>query len=266
MRTSALSRLRELLRDPLFVRDGPCLRPTPRAESLAGPLRRSLIDVREQLLHPTVFDPGLAQRTFVLASADYSDGLLLPGLVARLEREAPGIRLVQRVGNQGASEAIQDVDLAIGPLDAASGHIRSRVLLVDPFVCLLRRDHPCAELDLERYLSLGHVLVAPRGMPGGLVDIALAAMGRQRRVMVHVQNFSIAPMVVAGSDLVTTLPETLARRAAEILPLRLLSPPLELAATRIHAVWHERWHHDPGHRWFRDQVVDTMAAYTREHA
>ena len=256
----SLGRLRDLLGDPLLVRDGPGLVPTPRAEALAGPLHRILGDIRHALLQPDRFDPARARRTFVLASADYLDALLLPGLTARLTREAPGVRLIQRGGTVAPADAIDDVDLAFGPLGDASGQVRSRLMLVDPFVCLLRRDHRVTELDLAQYLALGHVLVSPRGLPGGIVDAALASRGLERTVTVQVQNFSVAPMVVAGTDLVTTLPRTLALRAVEVLPLRILPPPLPLPETRIHAVWHERRHNDPGHRWLREQVAEVLAA------
>lgn len=262
----SLGRLRDLFADPLLVRDGGRLAPTPRAEALTGPLRRVLVDVEDQLLAADSFDPGRARRTFVLSSADYADALVLPGLAERVWRQAPGVQLVHRGGAQSPSDAIDDFDLALGPLGPApTSRVRSRLLLVDPFVCLLRRDHPNAgNLDLDAYAALGHVLVAPRGMPGGIVDSALAARGLSRRVVVQVQNFSVAPMVVAGSDLVTTLPRTVAVRAAETLPLVVVDPPLPLPETRIHAVWHERWHHDPGHRWLREQVVDALAMGSRE--
>lgn len=256
----SLGRLRDLLGDPLLVRDGPALAPTPRAEALVGPLRRILLDVRHELLQPDRFDPARAQRTFVLSSADYTDALVLPGLTARITARAPGVRLIQRAGGLAPADAIDEADLAFGPLGGTSGQVRSRLMLVDPFVCLLRRDHPVTELDLAQYLSLGHVLVSPRGLPGGVVDSALAMRGLERRVTVQVQNFSVAPILVAETDLVTTLPRTFALRAAETLPLRILAPPLPLPETRVHAVWHERWHNDPGHRWLRELVADVLAS------
>lgn len=252
----SLARLRELLDDPLFVRDRSGLTPTPRAQALAGPLRAALLELEGRVLQARPFDPGSADRTFTLAGADYGEWLLVGPLVTRLARVAPRIRVeAHRVP---ALRDTLDHDIGVGVVSSSGlGSVRTRPLVTDGFVCLVRRDHPRVgqHLDLRTYLDLDHILISPRGTGGGIVDDRLEAAGERRRIAVRLATFLVAPAVVAGTDLLCTLPRRLAHAAVRSLPVRMVEPPIELPPFTLSAVWHERWQHDPGHAWLREQLA-----------
>ena len=145
-------------------------------------------------------------------------------------------------------------DLAYLPAFMVAASLRRLPLPPAPFVVLARRGHRHRRLTLARYLELGHVLIAPRGAPGGIVDALLERMGRSRRVVARVQHFLAAAFVVASSELVVTVPQTLFAATAPDLPLDVLTPPLALAADQTSVVWHDRVHADPGHRWLRTHL------------
>lgn len=254
----SLARLRVVFDDPLFVRAGASLQPTTRTESVSAPLAQLLSDLESRVLAPERFDPGNSDRSFTIAAADYSELPLLPRLAAHLGAHAPRVRLRVIAAARDVASMVEEADLAIGPR-SKEGSLRSRRLFVDPFVCIVRRDHPLEALDLERFVRMQHLLIAPRQTPGGVVDDALAALGHTRTVAMQVQGFQVAPAIVAASDLVCTLPRSVALRGAELYPIRLLPPPLVLPDIRMHLCWHPRWQHDPGHIWLRDLVCEILA-------
>jgi DNA-binding transcriptional LysR family regulator len=262
----ALARLRALLGDPLLVR-GPrgALVATPRAEAIAPALRQALDGVRTAIRGEPRFDPATVRRSFRIGTGDYAELILLPRLVARLAREAPGVDLwvVPVPDDTAAALAAGAIDLAIGVWGAPSwpAGLYQRGLFDEDFRCVVRAGHPATaqRLTLARFCELDHLLVAPRGTPGGTVDNQLAALGRTRRVAVRVPHFLIAPHVIAASDLVVTIATRLARLYAEPLGLELIAPPLDLPPFTVSMVWHERAHHDPGHRWLRERLVEVGA-------
>lgn len=134
------------------------------------------------------------------------------------------------------------------------------MLYREQLVSVVRADHPQVgeALDLGTYLALSHILVAPRGTPRGVVDVALAELGHARRIAVVLQSFVGAMIVTAASDLVLTLPLRLVERLEGQLALRMLPPPLELPMFEMHMVWHERDHYDPAHRWLRGLVASVL--------
>lgn len=258
----ALSRLREALGDPLFVRSGRDLVSTPRAEALRDPLEAALGGLERALDAPQSFDPGRASRTFTIATNDYSLFVLMPPLLARIARLAPRVDLrVRETGNTPFAELLSgsEFDMAIsviGPTKRPG--LRTRRLFSDKFACLVRRDHPRVKkkLTLDLYADLPHAFVAPRGTRGGAVDDALRARGRERRVALLLPNFLVAPHVIARSDLVVTLGERIAKTFADQLPLRVLPPPIALPEFEMSLIWHERMDADAGHAWFRGQICE----------
>ena len=262
----ALARLRELLGDPILVRTGRGMLLTARARALAAPLARALGELQAVVLERPTFDPATSTRTFTMAASDLAEALLLPALHERLAREAPFVDLAAvRVGKDPGPVLEDDaVDVAVDPRRGASSpSIVWRALFHEDFLCVLRRGHPVLRrrggLTLERFLALPQVLVAPGGSPGSLLDDALARLGQRRRIAVRVSSFLVAPLVVAGSDLVATLPARLARRMARSLPLVLRPSPVELAGFDLQMAWHERFRHDMGHAWFRRVLAEVAA-------
>jgi DNA-binding transcriptional LysR family regulator len=262
----ALARLRDLLDDPILVR-GPrgTMIPTPRASALAPAVHRILVDLAAVLRGDAAFDPATARRTFHLGTSDYVELVLMPRLVERLGRTAPGIDLfLHTLADHGdESLAAGALDVVVGPPRGAARPAGSyeKVLFDESFTCIVRAKHPLADakLTLPRYCAASHVLVAPRGTPGSLVDDALAAVGRTRRIAVAVPHFLVVPHLVANSDLVATLATRVASTFADALGLVQLAPPLALPKFQIAVAWHERNHDDPPHRWLREQLIAVAA-------
>ncbi len=260
----ALGRLRAVTGDPLLVRGSGAMVPTPRAEQLAPPIRRALDEVGRALRAPAAFDPRTARQRIHIGTSDYNELILLPGVVRRLEREAPGIdlRLVPFVDDPAAPLGSGELDLVVAPLrprDEAAG-LFAKKLLDETFVCVVRRGHPLADkkLTLARYASAAHALVSPRGKEGSFADDALAEVGLTRRVAVTVPHFLVAPHLVATSDLMLTLPARVATALAEPLGLVVLKLPAELRMPgfTMSAIWHERTQSDAAHRWVRELFAE----------
>ncbi len=256
----ALARLRALFDDPLLVRSGRTLALTPRAESLLPRVERGLGELSGALRGEAEFDPKTAKRRFVVGMADYDQTVLLPALLSRLEREAPGVDL-EIVNSATPAEQIEDgrVDLALLPM--ALPNLSSQPLLKERFACLLRKGHPALrkKLTLESYVALRHVVVAPRGSPGSLVDTELARLGYTRRIAVRVPNFLVAPIVVSESRFISTTPERLALRAARAYPVVVVPVPLEIASFEMRLVWHARLSQDAAHTWLRRVMTEVAA-------
>jgi DNA-binding transcriptional LysR family regulator len=261
----ALNRLRTVTGDALLVRAAGGMVATPRAEALGPPIRRALDDVRMALRVSTRFDPKTARMFFRVGTSDYGELILLPRIVSRLEREAPGIdlRVAQHTEPGPGPLAEGTLDLVVAPVrpgDEASGMFAVK-LFDERFVSVVRRGHPLAKkkLTLARFASASHALIAPRGAEGSLVDQALARFGMSRHVAVTVPHFLVAPHLVAGSDLLLTVAERVARLLAAPLGLVVLTPPAELRLEgfTMSALWHERTHADPAHVWVRGLFTET---------
>jgi len=253
-----LNRLRAEFDDALLVRRGACLTPTALAEKLEPELTAALAAIERVFDARVEFDPARAVRRFTLLASDYAQVVILPPLLARLASTAPGVDLVVRAVREPERElASRDVALMIGPARKEMPTLKRRVLFSDRLVVMARREHPSlrGELSLERYLAAQHVLVSPRGLRGGIVDDALRAAGTERRVVLEAPHFLVAPLVVAQSDLLATLPERLARRVATRFDLAIAALPLAVAPIEFVQLWHERDHDDAGHAWLRGQVV-----------
>ena len=135
--------------------------------------------------------------------------------------------------------------------------IRRAALYDDPFAVIVRPGHPLVRrtLDLEIYLSVGHVLVSVEGRGEGVVDRALAKLGKARLVTLRVPHFISAPLAVVESDLICTIPSSVAQRAKDLFGLRVLPPPLELPPASAVALWSRRHDEDPAARWFRELFI-----------
>ncbi len=260
----ALARLRVVTGDPLLVRGSGKMVATPRAEELGPPIRRALDDLARALRAPAAFDPKTARQRIRIGTSDYNELVLLPGVVARLAREAPGIelRVVPYVESAADLLGTGALDLVIAPLrpqDETPG-VFARKFLDETFVCVVRRGHPLAKkkLTLARYAAAAHALISPRGKEGSFADDALAALGLSRRVAVTVPHFLVAPHLVASSDLLLTLAARVAEVLAGPLGLVVLQLPAELRMPgfSMAAIWHERTQSDPAQRWVRELIVD----------
>lgn len=258
-----LARLRELVGDPLLVRNVNDMERTPVAEDLCGPLREALGRLDALVTEREAFDPASSTRSFRLELTDHVAVALLPALLPRLRSQAPGVDLdvAPPEGEPEARLIERRTELFIGGVVHDVPGLFRQALFEEELVCVVRHDHPARE-DLQviaRYAALDHLMISPRGTSReGVVDRALAAHDLRRRVVLRLPQFLVAPLVVASTDLVATIPRRVAEALAHDGRLAIVAPPLPLAKFTVHQVWHERHHHDHGHRWLRQQVAEAM--------
>ncbi|MFO0612862.1 MAG: LysR family transcriptional regulator [Polyangiaceae bacterium] len=256
----ALSRLRSTFDDPLFTRVGASLRPTPLAERVAAPLRAVLVDTQALVNRSRAVDPARLVRTFTLACTDFAEIVLLPSLMPRLRVEAPGVTVVTRALGAEVEQALmsRDVDLAYGTRFRPLSGIQEEAVAYEDMRVLLRRGHPATKAPLtpKSYAALDHVLVTPRGLPGGAVDRALEPLGLTRTVVLRLPHFVAAALVVAQTDLVVTLPEGVARRVTAIADLEARPLPFEMPGFTFKVAYASSLAEDAQHAWFRRLVIE----------
>ncbi|MQA84133.1 MAG: LysR family transcriptional regulator [Streptosporangiales bacterium] len=268
--SAALARLRRLFGDPLLVRDGRTLRPTPLAESLAEPVRGILTRVEDTLAHRLRFDPASDARTFSVIASDYVTVVLLRPLFERLAVRAPQVRVaVTPLGPEFQEQIRRDeADLLIVPREVAdkAGDLPSETLFVDRFVCAVWRDHPAvgATMTVEQLGALPYLTYGAPAL-ASFVDIQLDALGVTRQVEVTTQSFAIAPFLLRGTRLFAMVQERLANEVAEAANIRLLEPPLDLSPITEAMFWHPRHSSDPAHRWLRTQIAELAATLEAGH-
>jgi len=254
----ALARLRERFADPLLVRAGRAMVLTPRAEALRDEVHEAVTRATRVFSPSAPFDPAALSHGFVVSASDYVLVVLGRALEAQLAARAPrlDLRFVANAVDDAERLRTGDSDLAIGIYGDLPPELKTRSLVTDRFVCVVRRDHPTvhARLTLERFVRLDHVQIAPRGRPGGYVDELLAERGLARRIWRAVPYFQVALAMVAASDAVLTVSERIARQQADALGLVVLEPPLPLEPFTLSLVWHPRFDGDPAHAWLRDQL------------
>ena len=259
--SAALSRLRGLLKDELFVRGPNGLQPTPRALDLSEPLSHALQEIQRTLEFTQAFDASTSSVTFSLGLSDHPTFVVLPRLLQALREKAPGVTL--RIRNFTArDDAISmldagEVDLTIGVPPTSTGRILTRTLFEEPFVCIVRRDHPTAEmpLDLNRFLELSHLLVSPENERFGRVDAELAQRGLKRRLALTLPHMYAAPLLVASSDMIATVMNGVVSASGYAENLRILPPPIQLETVQFSLSWHRRNDVHPAQRWFRDCIA-----------
>lgn len=269
--SNAVKRLRDALGDELLIRTAHGVKPTARAESLWPAVRRALADL-EEAVAPRTFELAKANVTFRMAMADATAGLLLPPLVRVIESDAPGIdiRMVPLTTREPRPMLLRgDIDLAIGFFPGVVAQlqgstetpVRHERLYAGHYVAVMRKQHPLAseELTLDRYCDANHLLVSFSGRARGLVDDALVSMGRERRILLTVNQFFTAGKVVAASDLLMVIPYHLIEATGMSDELVYKDLPFKLPDVHIDMLWHERDARSPGHRWLREQLRDSVA-------
>jgi DNA-binding transcriptional LysR family regulator len=255
----ALSRLREHFGDPLLIRSGRGMTATPRGRALLEQVR-PMVRQLEGLMAPPAPSPTELSTSIRLAADDYIGCTLLPRLIARLQREAPGIQLdVVPRGAPGRKAMVRrgTVDLAIGHFSGAGMDLSASVLAEESWVCVLRAGHPALGQPLTPavFAALPHAIVSPTGGRRGVVDRVLAEQELSRAVTVALPHFIAALSVVAASDHILTTPRGIALMFADSLGLVSLPPPVALPDFTLSMLWHARTEHDPAQRWLRQCVA-----------
>lgn len=253
----ALARLRETVGDPLLVRAGRGLVPTPRALELRERIG-ALVDEAEGMLRPVArLDPAKLERTFTLRTAEGFVENFGPAIIERVGREAPGVRLrfVQKPDKESRPLREGAVDMETGVVDEATGpELRVQALFRDRMVGVVRAPHALGggDVTLESYLAAAHVSVSRQGTEQWPIDEALAGLGKKRRIASIVAGFSIALALVRETDLVASVPE---RHTGTLRGgLHTFALPFATPEFTVSLLWHPRMDADPGHRWLRECV------------
>ena len=263
--SAAVARLRTWFDDPLFVKTGAEMKPTPRALALAGPVRRVIETVKGEILQQSGFDPEKTDRTFTIITPDIGEVNFLPKLLASVSRQAPQARLrAISKSRPAAAESLQagESELAVGyfPDLHKAGFFRQK-LFDSPHVCIVRRQHPGVgeRLTLKQYLELSHVVVQPEGREH-VFDLFLERRGIKRRVLLEVSHFMSLLPLIESSDLIATVPSDLAAVCQRYADIRLVDVPIKSPVIPVHQFWHRRFHKDPANLWIRGLVQSLFTA------
>jgi DNA-binding transcriptional LysR family regulator len=269
----ALRKLRATFNDPLFVRAPRGITPTPRAHALVAVARPLVTRLKEGLLAEEQFNSALSTRPFTFALSDVGEMVFLPKLLERLRVEAPhaGIRSVSMPPHLIA-EGLEkgDIDLAIGYFpDLTRQAFFQQRLFTHHFACLMRTGHPlrAKRLTLDAFLAMEHAVVRAEGRTQEIFERFLERKKISRKIVLLTPHFLSLPMIIARSDLVTTVPHALALYFSRVSPdLMIARPPLDVAGFDLKQHWHRKFHNDSRNQWLRRHVVQLFNDETDEWA
>lgn len=258
----ALSRLRHMLKDELFIRTPEGMVPTPRSEQLAAPLRRALNDL-QLALEPEVFDPQETDRQFVIALNNFAAVILAPPVLIAVAAAAPGMRLDLRpIGLRDAVGLLDrgELDLAIGNFKGLGERFATATLFEDCFVMAMRRDHPAARRKLtpQALADLPYLEISSGGEETGFVDDWLGRHGLTRIIAHRAPRLSAAA-ILSGSGLVAVLSRRLAEHWVHLYGLAVRELPFGAPVIRTEMLWHRRFDNQPAHLWLRSIIQQTAA-------
>ncbi|WP_447752295.1 LysR family transcriptional regulator [Sphingopyxis fribergensis] len=261
----ALAKLRDAFDDPLFVRQGNKLVPTPAARAIAGPVREALRGLDAALDAAALFDPAQSTREFRIGVRLSGEMPRFSSLVGRVRSEAPNVALASvtfRRRDLVMALANGDLDLALDVALPADDRLGRHYLGTEPFAVVARKGHPRVDgaIDLATYLALDHVVATARPHGPGIEDIALERMGLGRRVAVRCQHAITAWQIIAASDMLFSLPRSHAGVLDAMWPMQLLDLPLPVEPGGSYLYWHQAATADPGLAWLRAIIVDELSS------
>jgi DNA-binding transcriptional LysR family regulator len=260
----ALKRLRLFFGDPLFMKTGSGMQPTPRALELREPVLSVMGTVRSELLVREGFDAASSTRVFSLLLTDMGELIFLPKLIARLRETAPGctlrtlqipMRQVQAVLESGEG------DLALGSLHAVPEGLFQQQLFTRSFVTIVnRRNRKIGEtLSRDQFLAMEHIVVSLSGKPEDAYDAIVDELDGPRRIYLMTPHFLTVPMIIEENpELIATVPRELATKFAAYKSIRIVETPMPVPPFAIRQHWHPRYHHDVANVWLRRQVKETF--------
>ena len=259
--SSALGKLRAYFGDPLLIRSGNSMEPTPRALMLIETARTLLGRVHKEIEAAPTFDPATSTQPVSLALSDVGEVVFLPRILTELRRQAPHV-MVRSVSLPpgGVGQGLEDgtIDLAVGYFpDLKRFNFFQQGLFEDTFASLIRVDHPVAtgKLTLKQYLQIEHAVVRAESRTEEVIEQFLTRKRLRRNVVLTTPHFASAPMVVAHSDLIVTIPEPMARYFSHVSAhLRMVELPFKPPRIQLKQFWHRKFHHDERSRWLRGVV------------
>jgi DNA-binding transcriptional LysR family regulator len=262
--SNALSRLRKLLGDEVFMRTSRGMEPTPYAIQLAEPIAFALRTIQETLSEKSDFNPATSSKKFTLAMTDIGEIYFLPKLLHKLAQIAPGVT-ISTVRN--ASITLRDeieagrIDIAIGLLPQLKSGYFQRRLFKQRYVCMFRKGHALdkGKITIEEFASAQHVAVISAGTGHDKVDESIERRGIKRNVLLTVPHFVAVGHILSTTDMVATVPERYALKCVDPFGLCYVPHPVPLPEIGINLFWHAKFHKEPGNQWIRGVVFDTFS-------
>ena len=259
----ALNRLRSAFDDPLFVRHGYRMEPTPLTEELKENIKKVLELTERTLEDRGPFDPYRSTRTFHIGMQDYPMMVVLPKLLRFIKEQAPNIRIrTFHLTMENRKTALEDgkLDMVIGVRQDFGSSIFQQYLFRDREVCIVRQDHPTVkeDLSLEDYLESEFVGLSFSDVKQARIDRKLKEMGHKRKVRLTVENEVTIPQLVSQSDYLANIAELVAKEYVSWLPIKMLQLPIEIEDFEFYQYWHARHQKDPGHSWLRKLIKQTI--------
>lgn len=277
--SNALRRLRELFDDPLLVRTSEGMTPTERALELKPLIREALLSMERALQSGAEFDPARARRLFRIMVSDYTEATLIPSLLERLRREAPGIALDILAPSDMSYEDVErgNVDLVINRFDSLPQSFHQVTLWEDTYACVLARHNPVlANFTFNAYLNANHIWVSKTGWGGGTgikdvsesrylgwVDQALEKLGKRRSIVVFTRHYLSAMLLAGQSDLIVTVPAKAAQLVGNRYETAVRQPPFPIPPIELKMAWSPLLQHNPAHRWLRRVLVEVAEEIDR---
>ena len=256
-----LHRLRQQLNDPVLVKSPTGMQPTALALALVEPVRSLLQEMERLLEAPQAFDPASSQRRFTIAATDYMEFLILPELTQLIYQSAPGVDIhVKRTESSFPLAQLENgsLDVVLGFTSVLNPptHLNCEHLFMDRMACVVRQNHPGIKdaPSLADYLETSHMLISRTGDKAGVIDQKLAESGVERRINCIVPHFLSAPLIVAQTDMILSLPYRLATAFQKLVPLNIWPVPVSLPDYNLAMIWHPLWEKDPAHGWLREQI------------
>jgi DNA-binding transcriptional LysR family regulator len=267
--SNSLRRLRDLFGDPILVRTSSGMVPTERAMELQPLVRNALVLAEEAIQPKTEFKPLESDRIFRIMASDYTECTLLPTLLKRIRKLAPGICIDVLTPSDVNFHDVENgkVDLVINRFDSLPQSFHQIHLWEDCFSCVVSATNPVKDnWNLDTYLQSNHVWVSKTGMGVGVgmtpddvqrlgwVDEALTKLGEKRTIGVFTRHYQVAVLLAEQEDLIVTLPSFAVKAVSNTENVVVLEPPFEIPKMRLKMVWSPLLQHDPGHKWMRQLI------------
>lgn len=260
----SLARLRDLLGDPLFLRTGQGMQPTPAAHRLAEQISEGLDLIDNALQTHQKFDPNKDRRVYRLTMSDIGEMVFLPPLCEYLARHAPGVRLeVGPVSLEALPDALRtgSIDLAIGNFPVSSHSVHHASLFHEEYACMIRARHPLAKrkvLSPDDFLSLSHIFVASSMNAHRMLEDILLAQGVHRQIALQVPHFTVVPDILLRTDMICTIPHVVARQFNLRKEFRIFKLPIPVPPTDVAVHWHARFDSNQSNRWLREVALKLL--------
>ena len=260
--SAAIARLRAIFDDPLFVRTGAGMVPTPKAQALSPSIRLVVQTIQTEILLPRNFDPSRSDRTFTLVTPDIAEVNFLPLLLLKLAEKSPHINLkTLAMPREAAANSLEtgSADMAIGYFpDLHRAGFFQQKLITSSHVCLVQKKHPDVgeKLSMTQFIEASHVVVKPDGREH-VFEQFLQSKGIKRRVVVELSHFMSLLPIIETSNFIATVPKDLANFFVRHGEVRYVPTPMKSPTIDVHLFWHQRFHKDSAHIWLR-QVINQL--------